>query len=244
MNVKTAARTLDLFEVFAKTNKPLTLSELAHALQIPVSSCFALARTLENRGYVYVLGTRKGMYPTKRLLDVASKIVAHDPILERVQPTLSSLRDITGETIVLSKQQGERVVTLDVYLSSNSIRYDTRVGEFRMLHSSSSGKALLGAMNEDELKKMLAKIKLKRLTDATLTTRKALQADLDLSRERGWYANSSESVADLIGVAATVPLGGEMYALSVVGPVYRMSPQLDAHVRALLNACRTIQEAG
>ncbi|WP_353151181.1 IclR family transcriptional regulator [Pollutimonas bauzanensis] len=242
MNVKTAARTLDLFEAFATTKKPLNLSELANVLKIPVSSCFALVRTLENRGYVYMLASRKGIYPTKRILDVANQIALNDPVLERVEPALSALRDTTGETIVLSKRQGDHIVYLDVYDSSSSIRYNTQVGEFKMLHTSSAGKAFLGAMEKSELDKTLAGVKLTRLTPATLTTRKALQADLDLSRERGWYCNISESVADLIGLAVTVSLGGELYGISIAGPVYRMKPALQAHVKALLKARNAIQD--
>src|SRR3546814_14314189 len=101
-NVKTAARTLDLFEAFATAQKPLNLSELANVLHIPVSSCFALVRTLENRGYVYMLAAKKGIYPTKRILDVASKISANDPVLDSVAAELSKLHDVTGGTIVIS----------------------------------------------------------------------------------------------------------------------------------------------
>lgn len=243
MNVKTAARTLDLFEAFATNKKPLNLSELANVLQIPVSSCFALVRTLENRGYVYMLASRKGIYPTRRILDVAKKIAENDPVLERVDPVLSALRDTTGETIAFSKRQGDHIVYLDVFESSNSIRYNAQVGDFKMLHNSSPGKALLGCMDDDELDAILAGLEMTRFTPSTLTTRKALQDDLSLSRERGWYLNISESVSDLMGLAVTVSLGGELYAVSIAGPVYRMKPNLDAHVNAILKVGSDIQAA-
>lgn len=242
-NVKTAARTLDLFEAFATTKKPLSLSELANVLQIPVSSCFALVRTLENRGYVYMLTARKGIYPTKRILDVASKIAENDPVLDLVRPTLTALRDTTGETVVFSKRQSDHIVYLDVYDSSNSIRYNAQAGDFKMLHTSSVGKAFLGALSEDELDKLLSSLDLMRLTPATLSTRKALRADLAVSRERGWYCNIGESVADLMGVAVIVSLGGELYGVSIVGPVYRMKPRLGAISKAILAAQHAIQAA-
>lgn len=242
-NVKTAARTLDLFEAFATAQKPLNLSELAQTLQIPVSSCFALIRTLENRGYVYTLASRKGIYPTKRILDVANTIAAHDPVLERVEPVLSSLRDDTGETIVFSKRQGEHVVYLDVYEAASSIRYSAKVGEFRMLHSCSPGKGFLAAMDDEELEKTLSSLELTRLTPFTLTTIKALRADLDVSRERGWYCNIDESLEGLMGLAATVYLGGELYGITIAGPVYRIKPKMDVQVKALLKAQNAIQAA-
>ena len=72
--VKAAGRTLDLFETFATARGPLSLTELSQRIGIPVSSCHALVRTLQNRGYVYVLEERKRIYPTKRLAALAEAI--------------------------------------------------------------------------------------------------------------------------------------------------------------------------
>ena len=59
MDVKSASRTLDLFEVFAREQQPLTLSEVAAALDAPLSSCFNLVRALKGRGFLYGVGTRR-----------------------------------------------------------------------------------------------------------------------------------------------------------------------------------------
>jgi len=58
MHVKTAGCTLDLFEVFARKKKPLSLSQLARAIGAPVSSCFGIVRTLEARGYLHEVKAR------------------------------------------------------------------------------------------------------------------------------------------------------------------------------------------
>ena len=61
-NVKTADRTLRLFETFAEEARPLPLSELGRLLSIPVSSCLALIRTFQNAGYIYEVRRRSGYY--------------------------------------------------------------------------------------------------------------------------------------------------------------------------------------
>jgi IclR family acetate operon transcriptional repressor len=66
--MKSAARTFDLFETFAKMQTPLSLSDLARQMKMPVSTCFNLVRTFESRGFLYSLGSRRGLYPTKRML--------------------------------------------------------------------------------------------------------------------------------------------------------------------------------
>ena len=93
----------------------MPLSELARLLDVPVSSCLALIRTLTGLGYLYETGRRQGYYPTGRLLAMAQRIAHADPVLDRVYPSLVELRDATKETVVFAKlSQDARVVYLDV----------------------------------------------------------------------------------------------------------------------------------
>ncbi len=98
--VRTADRTLAIFEAFEAACRPMLLSELAQRARVPVSSCHGLVQTLLERGYLYSLGRRKDIYPTRRLLDVAQRIVRHDPLLERIEPVLHELRDRTRAVIL------------------------------------------------------------------------------------------------------------------------------------------------
>ena len=74
MDVKSAGRTLDLFETFAQRRIPLGMSELARSIGAPVASCFYLVRALEMRGYLYTFDGSRQFYPTRRLLDMARSI--------------------------------------------------------------------------------------------------------------------------------------------------------------------------
>ena len=56
--MKTADRTLDVFEAFAEAKRPLSLSEIARMIDSPVSSCHGL-RTLQKSGYMYALDVRR-----------------------------------------------------------------------------------------------------------------------------------------------------------------------------------------
>ena len=110
--VKTAARTLDIFEAFASAKEPLSLTELARHLQSPISSCHGLIRTLTARGYLYFLEHRRRYYPTRRLLDLGNVIAAHDPLIERLLGQLEDLRTRTGETIIVGKRQDDAILYL------------------------------------------------------------------------------------------------------------------------------------
>ena len=146
MDTKSAARTIDIFEAFAAARRPLTLTELAKELESPISSCFQLVKTLERRGYIFSLGPRKGMYPTKRMLHAFEAISRHDPLKLIFQNVLSELQRITQETAVLGQQVEERVIIVDAQESAQHVRYSPQIGEFHELHTTAVGKAILCSM--------------------------------------------------------------------------------------------------
>src|ERR1700749_554845 len=96
---KIVERTLDFIELFARERKPLSLSEISRLLEIPVSSCHDVLQALSARGYVYEIGPRAGFYPTTLLLNLATAIAQHDPIVQRAEILLKKLRDDVYETV-------------------------------------------------------------------------------------------------------------------------------------------------
>ena len=233
MHVKTAGRTLDLFEAFARERRPLSLSQLARAIGAPVSSCFGIVRTLEARGYLYEVKARGGFYPTKLLFEHARVIASHDPLADRFVPLLEKLRDQTGETVLVSKRLDRQAVYLEVLESPHSIRYSPKVGEFRPLHASAGGKALLGSLAPAVRNELLTGMKLPRVTSRTITSRAALEADLERGRAHGWYLTRGETGADLMAVAVPVAVNGEIYSVALAGPMHRMDGALKRHAKLL-----------
>jgi DNA-binding IclR family transcriptional regulator len=234
-----------VFEAFGELGRPATLSELARHLNIPVSSCLGLLRTLEGRRYVYAAdGPRGAYYPTKRLLQVARSIADHDPISPAVNAAMERLRDESGETVVLAKLSGARVLYVDVVESYNSIRYVAQPGELRSLHASSNGRAMLAAMPAEQRAKLLRHIDYTRFTGKTLLTPEALEAAVASGAERGCYANFGESVEDLYAIARALRLDEKVYSLAVVGPSARLEERKGRHIDRLIEACAAIEATG
>jgi IclR family transcriptional regulator, acetate operon repressor len=241
MDVKTAGRTVEVFETFAELQKPLSLTELGRALNAPMSSCLYLVRALENRGYLYAVGSRRQIYPTRKLFDIAQAIAGGDSWIERVEPHLKALRDSTLETVILGKRQGNRVVYLAVFEGPQTIRYSSKVGDLKPLHASSIGKALLSAMTPSELQKLLKKLPLEPATPTTLTDPKALLADLERSKKRKYSLTRGEFVPDVMAVAKPVFLGSDQYAIAIAGPLYRMAGDVHSHVEKLFETSTLIE---
>ena len=224
MDVKTAGRTLDLFEAFAEFRRPATLSELAEAIGIPMSSCFALVRTIESWGYLYALRARGPLYPTGRLFQMAKTIAEHDPISLRVAGPLAEVRDLCRETVVIGALTGDEVVYIDVFESRQMIRYSPRPGDRRAIYANSIGKAILGAMSADARRALLSSLKTERLTPWTLITPEEIEADILKGVRCGWQTNLRESVIDLAAIAVPIRINGAFFGISIAGPDQRMEP--------------------
>jgi DNA-binding IclR family transcriptional regulator len=220
--MKTPARTLDLFEVFARLGRPASLTELAAEMQVPVSSCFALVKALEAAGYLYMTRDRGPLYPTGRFAQIASLISQADPLTERVLNTLVTLRDRFDETACAGILRGPQVVYLHVVETRRSVRYAPRIGETRPAHANSIGKAILARMSPTDRKRSLSDLTLDRLTDRTLTSRDALSAKLDAAQQKGWHTNLGESDDDLAAVSCAMPVNGVLVGFSVAGPIQRI----------------------
>ena len=238
--VTAVGRVLDILDAFQRVQKPLSLTELAEITAIPKSSCHAIVATLIARGYVYSLTRPRALYPTRRLLDVARDIHAHDPFVENDIPMLEQLRDNTQETVILGKRQGSAIIYLQVFESLHSIRYSSKSGEFKPLHSSAIGKALLGSLKEAELRDQLLGRDLMSITQNTITEPDALIFDILESRKRGYFVTRGENVPDVSAVSAFLNVNSETLAVAVAGPSHRMDNKVIEHAQQLLSTCGMI----
>lgn len=230
-------RVIDIFEAFQGSQQPLSLTELAEAVDVPKSTCHAIVSTLVARGYLYTLSRPRALYPTRRMYDVMHDISANDPFIKRAMPVLERLRDATRETIILGKRQGDSVIYLQVVEGLNSIRYSAKPGEFKPLHSSSIGKALLGSLKEPELRTWLKERKLQAVTNATKVDHEALVQDVLASRKLGYFVTRGENVSDVWAVAAFINVHGETLAVAVAGPQHRIEASIDEMARLLVASC-------
>jgi IclR family acetate operon transcriptional repressor len=238
--MKTADRTLEIFEAFAEVRRPLSLSEVARRIETPVSSCHGLLKTLQRSGYLYTLANRRRYYPTRRLFDVGKSISGHDPVVERLAGLMQRLRDQTGETLLLGQRAEDRILYLHVIESPQIIRYTAAAGDLRPLTSSSVGKAFLGEMADEELAQYLREYPPSRFTPTTIVDPDQLMEDIRRSRKRGYFVTHGETVADVMAVARVFRLESESIALAVAGPMHRMEPRVRQIGEMLIEAERDI----
>lgn len=243
--MKSAIRTLELFEAFASARRPLNITELSALLRMPVSSCFGLVSTLATQGYLQPAGDKKAFYPTRKMLRCAEVIAAHEPIVNRLIPRLRRLRDESRETVILGKPQAHwrSVVYLEVLESPQSIRYSAAVGDVKPLHSSSIGKAVLSSLQPARLEALLQKIQLERVTRNTITSKSRLRSEIQAGIRRGYQMTAGENLADVSAIAAPLLIDGQVYGVGIAAPLARMERQL-GRLTGLLGGAMSSMKTG
>jgi IclR family acetate operon transcriptional repressor len=166
-SIRSVERVVDVLELLASTDEPVSLNDVAEAAELPRSSAFRYLATLESRGFAvrepdgfgYLLGPAFPRSVDRRLEDLVA--AAH--------PLLESLAAETGETVNLGALSGTRVSYLDIVESRRQVRLAAKVGDRDLLHSTALGKAIATILPEDAVRHILKVEGMSRLTERTLT---------------------------------------------------------------------------
>ncbi len=241
---KIVFRTLDVFEAFAREARPLTMTELAKMLDIPMSSCHDVVQALEERGYLYQVRPRGALYPTMRLYEIARGLVANDPVAARAEPLLQRISLELNVAVSLAIARDLHLTYLVRCNPPDPLRYNITVGTaMRILHATSGGKALLGSMSPEQRKQFLANTELKKLTPHTKTSVKALMAEIAESEQRGWFVSREEAVEDALTVATRFTWADKVFVVTAAGSVRRMERQFDTAVALLRDAATQLGDS-
>lgn len=221
--VQSLHRALDLLETLAARGGRLAVGELAAGADLPVPTAHRLLRTLLDRGYVhqtpdrrYALGAR--LVPLGTL---AGSLVGVD-----AEGVLARLVDAVGETANLAMLSGPRAQYVAQVPGRHTMRMFTEVGRLVDLHSTGVGKALLARLDDDAALDLVRVVGQARCTEHTLVTEAALLDDLALIRERGYALDEQEQEIGVRCVAIAVGDPLPWLAVSVSGPVTRMTDEL------------------
>jgi DNA-binding IclR family transcriptional regulator len=238
---KIVDRTLDFLELFAKEKRPLSLSDIAQLLSIPISSCHDVVQAMQVRGYLYEIAPRAGYYPTLRLHALGKEIGDNDPVLMRTEILLRSLRDTLDESVSLLKVSGLNARYLLVFEPTHPLRILVKIGDsVRSLYGTSAGKALLASLDNRALGAFLTSAKLVPLTRNTIKSATALRRDLDLGRKRGWYLNREESLDGVTTISVPFKWNTSVYIVTIAGPSSRMDQKLEIAAGLLIDVCHRL----
>jgi DNA-binding IclR family transcriptional regulator len=202
--VKSADRTLDVFELLAAEAHGLTVSEISARLGLARSSAHGLVRTLHSRGYLTESGDRR-FHLGARLIQLGLNVVDRLELRAAARGPLERLVAETRDTALLVVPDHGELLYVDKVLSdARDVRTDPRVSSQQPLHCSSLGKALLAALDDDAVGKVVELTGLEQATEFSVSDRAGLLADLARTRERGYALDEQEALVGVWCVGAPV----------------------------------------
>lgn len=156
-----------------------------------------------------------------RLVRLANAVLARLDVRTIARPHLEELVRESGETATLSVPGEEDAVTVDFVPSAHYVRHVTQLGRPSIAHATAAGKVMLAFSNRP-----LPPGPLRRFTERTITTRRALAAEIERVRAQGYAEAVEEREPGLAAIAAPVrSSSGELAAIvALQGPTSRFGP--------------------
>jgi DNA-binding IclR family transcriptional regulator len=242
--VKSADRTLDLFELLAGWGREMSHAEIADALDIPKSSLTKLMRNLTTRGYLRFVPETKGYRLGDAILKLAQQSNQLRSLIACAEPVLNDITQQMAESCALNQLKGEQVEVVATVISQQRLQSHMRLGDLAPLYAVSGGKAILAFLPDVMREEYMRSVSFERFTKNTVATKKALLAELEDVRSTGHALSLEEYTPGIVGVGVPIlsssgfPLG----SLNVAIPAVRYSPEVgDRAVATLKTAAARIK---
>jgi DNA-binding IclR family transcriptional regulator len=199
--IQAVDRAAALLKAVADSRQPLTVVELAAATGLNRSTAWRLLATLDRHGLVERDPVTQRYSVGYAVLQMAAG-GDYDVLVRRARPAVERLANETGETASLAVAKRFDLVYID-QVEAPQIMSPNWLGRSVAMHATSSGKAFLAWLPEEE-REVLVPQSLERFTDTTLTSRRALEAELDEVRRVGYAVCVGELEETLYGVSAPI----------------------------------------
>ncbi|MDB5350207.1 MAG: IclR family transcriptional regulator [Planctomycetota bacterium] len=218
-------RGLAVLELLAARSEGATLSEITGHLGLPGASVLRISRTLVDLGYLSRDDRTKRYFLTNSFLLMGPPRGRDHGLSECAISAMRTIRQATGETTQLCCIVETEMVIIEQLLAVHSFKYSADLGARCPLHSCAPGKAIVAFLSEPERDVILDKIRFKRFTPSTITTRRAFSTELERIRRCGYAVDRAEGMTGIHCVAAPIldRQNAAVAAITIAGPSSRIT---------------------
>jgi len=238
-SVATAARILREFD---KHSTQLGVTQLANRVGVGKSSAHRVIWTLVEEGLLEKVEETGLFRLTTTMRSLGASAETAQRLHEAATLPLDRLRALTPGTLHIAILEGGDVLYIERREGPGAIQLFRSVGARNAAHVTSSGKVLLAFLPPDEQKQALARLRLTPKTPRTITSPRALAAELVKVRRQGYAENRGESQAGMCSIAAPVrdPVGRVVASVSVAVYVEDVDAGLPHLARPVMEAATLI----
>ena len=248
----TVARTLAVLTVMAEAGGSVGVTDVARALDLPMSTAHCLLDLLRGAGFVERDATQRRYRLGLQFLRVANLVTRNTSFATLCQPALERLTAQTGETAMYCEYLPDNHPDnhMAAYAakcdSPHSLRYRIALFEPAPIECGASGLAILSFLPEPIRAGVCATPRPSPLTGKRPSSR-ALADLIEVTRRKGFAFSSGEKLPDSIGVAVPIRLSEErpIGSLTLTVPLTRfVKSKLKTYVALLSQEARLLSGAG
>jgi len=242
-------RAFEIVALLADAAEGASLADIARHLDVNKAIAVKLLATLERLDVAWRDDVAQRYNLTYRISNLGLRQLQKTRLLDQSAAVLKALAEDTGELVRLAVvEHGDRITWVyAVSGAKRSLQIDPNYTLDAFLHTTAIGKSWLATLPFQVALKHMLRQGMKPMTRHTRTSIKAIRADLELTRKRGYATSFEETELGVIAIAAPIivtALTGErecVGAVSLAAPTNRMnareliacSPQLLATVERL-----------
>ena len=233
--VKSAARALEVLELFRAERRQLTAAEIGHALGYPKSSTNALLKSLVMLGYLVLDPRSLRYFPSISVTALGDWIPATLLASRDALAVVNEVHAATQETVTLSVLSDLSVSFLKVLPGTFPISLSMTEGFVAPLFTTSVGLAILSQLDDEEITALMVRYNIRSRRRNDRVEIEELLHEVAGIRERGYAVRYDAVFPDTaaIGVPFPSPMPGFPLALGVGGLRDRIRRNEQAIQRAI-----------
>lgn len=241
--IESLDRGLRVFELFGGQSRPMTLSDVAKAADLPRATARRILFTLEHRGYVVSDGKLFALTP--QVLALAGSYMTSNQVVTILQPVLDQISSDAQEISSLAVLQSNDVIFVARASPARVFSAGIDLGYRLPAYCSSVGRAMLGKYSNEELNDVLDTMTLTAMTPFTVTDKESLKAAIITDREKGYSLVDREAEPGFRSISVPVRRYDDaiVAAINMGAHVDRVSTgeMIDRFLPLLRNAAATVK---
>ncbi|MDR3464775.1 MAG: IclR family transcriptional regulator C-terminal domain-containing protein [Xanthobacteraceae bacterium] len=182
--IESLDRGLRVIQAFAADHRPMTLSDVAKACDLPRATARRILITLQKTGFVS--GDERMFSLTPRVLALASAYLASNQIVAVMQPLMDEVSTRAREVCSLAILDGDEAVFIARASPARVFSAGIDVGYRLPAYCTSVGRILLGRLSHADLAATIAAMTLTPQTPETVTDRSTVVATIIADHEKGY----------------------------------------------------------
>ena len=231
-------RAFEIVTMLADASEGASLAEIARHLDVNKAIALRLLATLEGIGIAWHDDVAQRYNLTYRVSNLGLRQLQRTRLLDQSAAVLKGLAEETGELVRLAVvENGDRITW--VYAVSGArrlLQIDPNYGLDAYLHTTAIGKAWLATLPFETALKYMLRQGIEPMTKHTKVTPKAIRAELEATRKRGYATSFEETALGVIAIAAPIMVTALNGARECVGAVSLAAPTNRMNARELV-AC-------